>query len=175
MDTTEILTDAFGRIRDWVHSAVDGLPAAALNYRPDPASNSIGWLIWHLTRVQDDHIAHLARATQAYTRDGWAERLGLNADDGDIGYGHTPEQVAAVRFDAGDDLVAYFDAVHQATLEYIATVTPEELSRIVDTRWDPPVTAGVRLVSVMDDCMNHTGQAHYVRGLWERLTAADTP
>lgn len=169
MNTIEVFTDAFGRIRGWVHSAVAGLPGEAINYRPDDGSNSIGWLIWHLTRVQDDHVADLAKRTQVYTAEGWATRLGLPADDADIGYGHTPKQVAQVRFDTTDHLVAYFDAVHERTQAYIDSITAEELDRVVDTRWDPPVTAGVRLVSVMDDCMNHTGQAHYVRGLWERL------
>lgn len=168
MNTPELLTDAFGRIREWVHSALLGLPAPAINYQPDPAANSIGWLVWHLTRVQDDHVAALAGRAQAYSADGWADRFGFAADDGDLGYGHTPDQVATIRFDSGDGLIAYYDAVHQRTLEYVETISPAELDRIVDTSWDPPVTAGVRIVSVMDDCMNHTGQAHYVRGLWER-------
>ena len=169
MDLKDVLTDAFGRIKGWVHSAVDGLPTEAINYQPDAGSNSIGWLLWHLTRVQDDHVAHLAGRPQAYTADGWAAKLGQPADDRDLGYGHTAEQVARVRFETADDLLAYYDAVHSNSLAYIDSISEEELERIVDTRWDPPVTAGVRLVSVMDDCMNHTGQAHYVRGLWERL------
>jgi len=168
MDTNEVLADAFGRIKEWVHAAVAELPAEAINYQPDDGSNSIGWLLWHLTRVQDDHVAHLADRPQAYVGDGWADRLGTNPDDADHGYGHTPTQVAAIRFDTSDELLAYYDAVHERSLEYIQSITPDELGRVVDTRWDPPVTAGVRLVSVMDDCMNHTGQAHYVRGLWER-------
>jgi hypothetical protein len=169
MNTPQLLADAFGRIQEWVHSAVADLEGTALNYQPDPAANSIGWLIWHLTRVQDDHVAHLAGRDQIYVVDGWAQRLGLPEKESDLGYGHTPEQVAAVRFDSSDGLVAYYDAVHAHTLDYVGGVTPQELDRVVDTRWDPPVTAGVRLVSVIDDCMNHTGQAHYVRGLWERL------
>lgn len=168
VDTQDILNDAFGRIQGWVHSVFEGLPAPAINYQPDEAANSIGWLVWHLTRVQDDHVAALADRPQAYGAEGWADRFAFATDDDDIGYGHSPAQVAAVRFDSPDDLLGYYDAVHERTLEYIGTITPDELERIVDTRWDPPVTAGVRLVSVMDDCMNHTGQAHYVRGLWER-------
>ena len=171
MDTREILTDAFGRINGWVHSAVAELPAEAINFQPDPGSNSIGWLLWHLTRVQDDHVAHLANRPQAYSADGWADRLGLPANDADVGYGHTPEQVAKVRFEKAADLLAYYDAVHERTQQYVDSITADELDRVVDTRWDPPVTAGVRMVSVIDDCMNHTGQAHYVRGLWERLQA----
>ena len=55
--------------------------------------------------------------------------------------------------------------MHEATVAYLATVTPEDLDRIVDERWDPPVTLGVRLVSVVSDDLQHAGQAAYVRGL----------
>lgn len=169
MKTRDVLTDAFGRVKEEVHGAVEGLAAAGLNYRPDADANSIGWLVWHLTRVQDDHVAHLAGRDQSYVTGGWADRLGLPADIRDIGYGHTSEQVAAVTFDAPDNLLAYYDAVHERSLEYVATIDAAELDRIVDTSWDPPVTAGVRIVSVIDDCTQHTGQANYVRGMFERL------
>ena len=53
----------------------------------------------------------------------------------------------------------------QATVAYLATVAPEDLDRVVDERWDPPVTLGVRLVSVLSDDLQHAGQAAYARGL----------
>lgn len=168
METKEVLTDAFERIKGWVHQAVADLPVGGLNYRPDADANSIGWLIWHLARVQDGHMSDLAGRRQAYVAAGWAERLGLAPDESDVGYGHTSEQVAAVRFDTPDDLLAYYDAVHGRSLEYVSGIDAAELDRIVDTSWDPPVSAGVRIVSVIDDCMNHTGQANYVRGMFDR-------
>ncbi len=171
MDTNDIVADAFERIHENVHRAVAGLDTDGLNFRPDAEANSIGWLVWHLTRVQDDHIAHLAGRGQDYTAGGWAERFGFTPDDGDLGFGHTSEQVAEIRFDGSADLLAYFEAVQAHSLEYVAALTPDELDRIVDTRWDPPVTAGVRLVSVIDDCIQHSGQAAYVRGLWERRSS----
>jgi len=169
MNTNDVLADAFSRIKEEVHSAANGLSAAGLQYRPDADANSIGWLVWHLARVQDDHVAHLAGRRQAYVDDGWAERLGLVADEGDLGYGHTSQQVAAVKFDSPDTVVAYFDEVHARSLEYVAAIDATELDRVVDERWDPPVTAGVRIVSVIDDCMNHAGQANYVRGMLDRI------
>ena len=169
METRDVLADAFGRIKEEAHGAAEGLSAAGLNYRPDPDANSIGWLIWHLTRVQDDHVAHLARREQAYVKGGWADRLGLTADERDLGYGHTSQQVATVKFEEPTTLLAYYDAVHERSLEYVASVDAAELDRIVDERWDPPVTAGVRIVSVVDDCMQHAGQALYVRGMFDRL------
>jgi uncharacterized damage-inducible protein DinB len=166
--TRAILIDAFGRIGEEVHAVVAGLDAAALAYRPDEDANSIAWLLWHLTRVEDDHVSELARIDQAYVAGGWAARLGMAPDTSDIGYGHTSEQVAAVRFPTPDVLLAYFDAVHARIGEYLARLDAEELARLVDYRWDPPVTAAVRLVSVISDSLQHVGQAAYVRGLFER-------
>lgn len=170
MDTNDVLAGAFGGIEEVVQRAVDGLDAQALTFRPDPGANSISWLVWHLTRVQDDHVSELAGVEQAYVAGGWAERLGLTVDIADTGYGHTPEQVAAVAFEDPEDLLAYHQAVSERTRAYLRTVDADELERIVDRRWDPPVTAGVRLGSVISDCLQHAGQAAYVRGIHERTS-----
>jgi hypothetical protein len=47
----------------------------------------------------------------------------------------------------------------------LEVVGPADLARTVDDRWDPPVTLGVRLVSIADDSLQHVGQAAYLRGL----------
>jgi hypothetical protein len=170
MDARDLLDDAFGRTRDGVHRVLDGLDVDALTWRPDPDANPIGWLVWHLTRVQDDHVAELAGREQAWTDDGWADRFDLPYDRHDIGYGHTSAEVAA--FSVADPalLVDYHDAVVSRTRSYLASLGSDDLDRVVDRRWDPPVTAGVRLVSVVDDQTQHIGQAAYVRGLFERRT-----
>jgi uncharacterized protein DUF664 len=165
MNTSEVLTDAFGRIQEVVHSVVDGLEPDVLSVRPLDRGNSIAWLIWHLTRIQDDHVAEVGKFEQAYLAEGWHGRLGLPFDPSDTGYNHSAEQVAAVRVAAGDLLIGYYDAVHARTLDYLAGLSAEDLDRIVDRRWNPPVTLGVRLVSVIGDCLQHAGQAAYVRGL----------
>lgn len=167
--TADVLADAFERVREETHRAVAGLDAAALAFRPDADANSIAWLVWHLTRVQDHHVSDLAGHGQAWIDDAWAARLGMAADADDIGYGHTSQQVGAVRPEAPDLLLAYHDAVLARTREYLATVDAVELDRTVDRRWDPPVSAGVRIVSVISDCLQHAGQANYVRGIYERL------
>ncbi|MDQ4130056.1 MAG: DinB family protein [Actinomycetota bacterium] len=168
METRDVLADAFDRIRQGVIRVTEGVDAAALVYRPDPAANSIAWLLWHLTRVQDDHVSEIAGREQAWTAEGWADRLDLPFDRTDTGYGHTSEQVAAVRPDGPELLVGYHQAVSARTLEYLETLTAAELDRIIDRRWDPPVSVGVRLVSVVEDQMQHLGQASYVRGMYER-------
>ena len=160
----ELLRDAFTRLIEHVDELTDGLADEVADYRPTPEANSIAWLLWHSARVQDLQLADVAGVEQVWTRGGWVDRFGLDLPRNDTGYGHGPQEVAKVRAPA-DLLAGYYHAVHRLTLEYVATVTVEELSRIVDTRWDPPVTAGVRLVSIIDDCAQHLGQAAYVRGL----------
>jgi uncharacterized damage-inducible protein DinB len=164
MTSADVLTDAFGRVREAVHAAVDNLTVEQLAYRIDGTSNSIAWIVWHLTRVQDDHIADAAGTHQIWTSDGWAERFGLPFNDQATGYGDGPEQVATVRVSA-ELLTAYYDAVHERTLRFVAGLKDEDLPRIVDERWDPPVTLGVRLVSVIDDDLEHAGQAAFIRGI----------
>ena len=167
MTGSEILTDAFGRIGEMVHDAVEGLSTEELSYRVDDGANPIAWLVWHLTRVQDDHVAHVAGTEQLWTSAGWVGRFGLTLGVDDTGYGHRPEQVAAVTADAAT-LLGYYDAVEHATLAYVRGLSDEDLDRVVDERWTPPVTLGARLVSVIGDDVAHAAQAAYVRGIVER-------
>jgi len=167
MDIADLLVDAFGRVREAVHGAVTGLTQEQLAARLDPEANSIAWLVWHLTRVQDDHVAAVAGIEQVYTAKGWAKRFDFPFDDAAIGYGQSSADVAAVRADPAL-LLDYYEDVHRQTLEYVRGLTPADLDRVVDERWDPPVTLGVRLVSVIGDDMAHLGQAQYVKGMLER-------
>ncbi|MGW0708471.1 mycothiol transferase [Streptomyces sp. NPDC002643] len=168
MDVKDVLIDAYGRVRDEVHAAVGGLSSEELAARPSPDSNSVAWLVWHLTRIQDDHVADVAGREQVWLADGWEKRFGLGLGERDTGYGHSARQVARVRVDSGDLLLGYYDAVHERTLDHLGGLTPEDLDRVVDERWDPPVTLGVRLISVVADDLQHVGQAAYVRGLVQR-------
>src|SRR5262249_18276619 len=149
MTSAQLLTDAFDRIRAVVHAAVDGLTSEELALRAGDTANSIAWLVWHLTRVQDDHIADAADMPQVWTHRGWAERFDLPFEVPDTGYGHSSAEVAAVRVESADLLTGYHDAVHEQTIGYVGALTDGDLPRIVDRSWDPPVTLGVRLVSVI--------------------------
>jgi uncharacterized damage-inducible protein DinB len=168
MTVADVLSDAFGRIHDVVHRVVDGRKPAELAFRPASQANSIAWLVWHLTRIQDDHIAHVAGTDQVWTSAGWAQRFGLPFDPADTGYGHGSDDVAAVQVESGELLTGYHDAVYQQTIRYVQGLADADLTRIVDTAWDPPVTLGARLVSVISDDLQHAGQAAYVLGLAER-------
>lgn len=159
----ELLRDAFTRLIEHVDELTDGLSEQTASYRPTPNTNSIAWLLWHSARVQDIQLADVAGVEQVWIRDGWVDRFGLDLPRNDTGYGHGADEVAKVKAPAAL-LSGYYHAVHDLTLEYVAGVTAAELARVVDTNWDPPVTASARLVSIIDDCAQHLGQAAYVRG-----------
>ncbi|WP_219419181.1 mycothiol transferase [Pseudonocardia nigra] len=167
MTPADLLADAFDRIREGVRNAVDGLSADQLAYHVDDRANMIAWLVWHLTRVQDDHVADAAGTEQVWTAQGWAQRFALPFDTAATGYGHGPDEVAAVRADP-DLLAGYHDAVAERTVEYVRGLAGADLERVVDDAWDPPVTLGVRLVSVVSDDLQHVGQAGFLRGVVQR-------
>ncbi|WP_327280150.1 MULTISPECIES: mycothiol transferase [unclassified Streptomyces] len=168
MKATDVLADAYGRIREVVHDVVEGLSAEELNARLDPGANSIAWLVWHLTRVQDDHVADASGLEQVWTAQGWFTRFSLPLPAEATGYGHTAQQVGRVRVASDELLLGYFDAVHERSTEFVRGLAAADLDRVVDAGWDPPVTLGVRLVSILSDDLQHAGQAAYVRGALRR-------
>jgi len=165
---TDILRDAYERIHEELPMLLSGLDAETLLWRPDADANPICWLAWHLTRVQDDHVAGVGQREQAWTDAGFCDRFGLPYAVDAIGYGQSSAEVG--RFDVADCdlLVEYHKAVHAMTLRVLDDLDEDRYQRVVDTRWDPPVTAAVRLVSVIGDAQAHLGQIGYVRGLAER-------
>ena len=160
----EVLRDSFTRLIEHAQDLTDGLTDAVAYYQPTPEANTITWLIWHTARMQDAQVCDIAGVEQVWFRDGWVERFGLDLPPDAHGYGHTPEDVAKVRASA-DLLAGYYQAVHKESLEYVASVSADELARVVDKRWTPAVTASARLVSVIDDAAQHLGQAAYIRGI----------
>lgn len=167
MNVSELLADGLGRVREQIPDVVAGLDDDDLAWRPDPEANSIAWLVWHLTRIEDDHVAGVAGTEQVWIAEGWADRFGLPFDVREHGYAMSSADVARVRASAAL-LAGYYEAVAARSAAYVATLEPDDLDRIVDESWDPPVTLGVRLVSVVNEVNAHLGQAQYVRGLLER-------
>ena len=165
MRSRDLLLYAYEQIQATLRRAIEGLTPDELTQRVGPEANTIAWLAWHLVRVQDDHVADVADSEQVWTRDDWVGRFGLPFPAEATGYGFSPEQVGQVRVPSADLLLDYAAAVHARTAEFLQGLSDDDLDRIVDTRWDPPVTLGVRLVSVLSDDLQHVGQAAFVRGL----------
>lgn len=166
MKASELLVDCFGRVREETRAVIQGLSVDQLSHRLHPGTNSIGWLVWHLTRVQDDHISDAADVEQVWTSKRWFERFQLPFDEHATGYGQSADEVAAVQVDA-DLLRGYLEDVHAQTISYVETLLDPDLDRIVDDSWDPPVCLGVRLVSVISDDLQHAAQAAFIRGTFE--------
>jgi uncharacterized damage-inducible protein DinB len=165
MRSAELLRYAFDQVDGTLRAALRGLSPDDLVRRPGPDANTIAWLAWHLLRVQDDHVAEVAGRDQVWTADGWADRFGLPFDASATGYGFDAAEVAAVRVPSVDLLLGYAAAVHTRTAEFLEELSDEDLDRVVDDSHDPPVTLGVRLVSVLSDDLQHVGQTAYARGL----------
>jgi hypothetical protein len=165
MRSPELLLYAYDQVQETLRAAVHGLTPDQLGRRIGPDANHIGWLAWHLLRVQDDHIADVAGSEQVWTAEGWVDRFGLPFAPSATGYGFSSDQVAATRIPSADLLLGYGAAVRARTAEFLRGLSDEDLDRVIDERWNPPVTLGVRLVSVLADDLQHVGQAAYVRGI----------
>jgi hypothetical protein len=165
MEISAVLQDLYGRIGPLAHEAVAELDVDQLNHRPTSDANSIGWLVWHIARVLDHQICEQSGERQVWLDGDWAARMGRTPEANDIGFGQSPDDAAAVRVEKPSDVLDYLDVVCGRTREYLATLGAADLDKIVDASWDPPVSLGVRLVSVADDCLQHGGQAMYVRGM----------
>lgn len=163
MDAIDVLVDGIGRSQEACHESLAGMDAAQVNWRPGGAHNSISWLVWHIAREQDVQIADLAGTPQVWEQ--WYPRFGLDLPEDAMGYGATSDEVAKVVVDDVELLTGYLDAAVAATVAYVRSLSAQDLDEVIDTRWDPPVTRGVRLVSVIDDAAQHAGQVGYVKGL----------
>ena len=166
MECKDLLTDGYGRVLGTLERTLKELTEDDLNWQPHPDSNSIGWLTWHLTRVQDDHVADLMGEEQLWTKDGWHARFNRPPDPKDRGFGNSPEQVAAFKSPDIETLLSYHRAVLERSKSYFLTLSSSDLDRELDeTRHQPVPTVGVRLISVLADSLQHAGQMAYVRGL----------
>ena len=166
MQWKELVIDGYGRVLEVLEVTLEGMSREDLDEQPDRDCNSMGWLAWHLTRVQDNHIADLMGEEQLWTRDEWYAKFDRRPDPKDIGWGHTSEQVAAFKSPDVETLLGYHRAVLERSRRFVASLTPEDLDRELNEPWFQPLpTVGVRLVSVMSDDLQHAGQVAYIRGL----------
>ena len=165
MDAKDILTDAAQRSTEVCRQLLEDLTPEEANRKPAEGTNPITWLIWHIAREQDAQVAELNGGDEVWVSGGWADRFGLDLPTESMGFGHSSSDVDKVRVTDLSLLRGYLDAAAAATANYLASLSQSDLDDVVDEQWDPPVTRGARLVSVIDDAAQHAGQAAYVRGL----------
>jgi len=164
MKPTTILHNAATRPTEAAERLRTSLTPQVLNAHPGGHDNSVAWLLWHTGRELDVQTADLAGTEEVWSTGGFAERTGLGAAGDALGLGHSAEAARAIRTDYGDALVDYVAAATDALLDYISTLSEADLDQIIDENWDPPVSRGVRIVSMIDDAAQHLGQAAYAVG-----------
>ena len=146
----------------WIHQATDGLTDEQLYYRPSSDTNSIAWLIWHLSRWRDKISAAIAGEPQVWASEGWAQRFNFDPDR--TGLGDTLEQVANFAVDR-DLILGYASAAHNAIVERVSRMTPEDFDKEIEYMPGSSRPAWRALISVMGDSSEHTGQINYLRGM----------
>ena len=165
MESAGLVLDALGRVRQMVRDAISDLSAEEMLAPPKP---HIAWLTWHIARVQDANFSGLMERPQLWIADGWHARFNMPPDPKDYGSGHrhTPAQVEAFTVSDKQLLLDYLDAVFARTTSYLATVTNEDLNRVLnEPQYQPLPTLGIRLASVIHCNTRHAGQIEYLRGL----------
>ena len=166
MEWQQLLSDGYGRIQESLERILDGLTREDLDQQPKPDCNSMGWMAWHLARGVDSQISALMGQEQVWIKDKWYQKFDRQADPKDTGFRHSTEDIAAFESPEISTILDYNEAALERAKGYFATLTASDLDRELDEPWFKPLpTVGVRLVSVMVDCLEHIGQIAYVRGL----------
>lgn len=168
MEAKDLVLDALGRVHRVLQRTLNGLTLDELHRQPHPESNTIAWLAWHLTRVQDVAISGLAELEQAWISQAWHAKFDMAADPDQDGFGHTPEQVTGFRVASARVLLEYHESVLERSKTYVSGLSPEAFDRELNQpQFQPLPTVGMRLVSVISDNLQHAGQAAYLRGLFQ--------
>ncbi|WP_167147890.1 DUF664 domain-containing protein [Actinomyces sp. ZJ308] len=169
MTTPEILIDALSRSRERFNRAFDGVTVEQANTQPAPKLapriDSLTWLAWHTAREIDLQISLMAGQEFVWVTGGHRERFALPLPDDTQDWHHTPEEAAQVVVDDLSVLTSYLDDSYAMAYSYMRSLTPESFDDVIDDSWDPPVTRAMRLVSIIDDAAQHSGQAVYTRRL----------
>lgn len=159
------ISDVFAEFARRPIEAAKGLPALKaqqLNAHPADHPNSVAWLLWHAGREVDVQLAHLSGQEQRW--DAYRDRFDLGELGDSVGYGHSAEQAAHITVDDHQLLIDYLEATLDALIDYLSGLSDADFDEVIDRHWDPPVTRGVRLTSIIDDAAQHVGQAAYAAG-----------
>ncbi|QGU05512.1 mycothiol transferase [Corynebacterium comes] len=165
MNVTELIQDMASRPIA-VAEQLPLLSASQLNAHPGNHPNSIAWLLWHSGREVDVQLSHLSGRPELWTH--YRDRFGLGEVGDTLGYGHDHREAGAVVVNDQQLLTDYLRATLEGLSDYAAGLDEEDLSEVIDSSWDPAVTRGVRLVSIIDDAAQHVGQAAYAAGMLTR-------
>jgi len=161
-----LIMDLLVRISQELERVLEGLTIDNLNHRPGPHCNSIGWLGWYLTRSHDRNLSELISEEQVWIKDNWHSRFNRAPDPTDTGYDHSLEDVTAFRSPDGKTILEYHNKVLELAKRYMDNLSETDLERKVKSPTLYNVaTVRRRLLGIISEGLQHTGQAAYVRGL----------
>jgi uncharacterized damage-inducible protein DinB len=150
-----------------------GLSAAELGFRPARHANSIGFIVWHMTRVEDGWIQRaIQRKPHLWVADGWAARFEMPAEMRDMGFGYTVQQLDAFKIPPLELLLGYSHAVREATMAYVSGWDPASPTE-VRAPWGGMVAVAEVLAQLVWELNQHSGQVAYLRGLQRGLQRPD--
>lgn len=163
MTLNEFIEDALNKEHDFLMEAAKDLTPEELAWRPGPEANPIGWILWHMLRVEDMWVQFFAQhQPELWERDGWHQKFGLPTRDN--GFGHTAEQVANFPALDRDELLSYGGAVRSGTLEYLRGLTPQEFDAIPRER-RPDMSVALMFRQIIGELFQHQGHIAYIKGL----------
>ena len=173
MTLNEFIESALSQEHQFLTEAVQDLTPQELAWRAGPEANPIGWILWHMLRVEDFWVQFFAqRQLELWERDGWHQKFGLPTRD--TGFGHTTEQVAS--FPALDlsELLKYGEAVRASTLAYLRGLGPADF-QVIPRERRPDMSIGGMFRQIVGELFQHQGHIAYLKGLVRSGRAQKTP
>ncbi|MCH8109745.1 MAG: DinB family protein [Chloroflexi bacterium] len=164
MDIVRFISQSMSQVQMRLLATCDGLTQEQALWRPAPHANNIGFILWHVGRVEDTRISSLREPhPQIWESQGWYEKFGQSVDAPDPG---DRMGLRALSIPTLDVLLGYVKAVHQQTLEFLSALKPDDLDAIPNPS-QPERTVADVLRHMITHKNNHHGQIDYIRGLQE--------
>ena len=172
METNEILLASLNESMGYLTRSLDGLTQEEITWTPTPHSNSLAFILWHVTRAQDFWVNEIIRRSSSiYETEGWREKLGTPKD---TGTGYTEEQLRAWPTPRLEDLRGYARAMYLSTRSLLDSIAPEDLARTCQPS-GAEMTIGASLTHLITEIAMHVGQIDYLRGVHRGLKRVNWP
>ncbi len=165
MEARKSILNSLEQSQGYLTEALDGLTQEEAAWSPGVECNSITFILWHLSRVEDFFVNRvIQRQKELYEAENWQEKLGTPVK----AYQYTVEELQAWPAPKLEVLREYANSVREKTLALIQSIPPEKLSELA--RPDrPPDTIGGILGRISTEIAMHVGQIAYLRGVQRGL------
>lgn len=162
MEAREVMLRSLEQSQEYLTRALDGLTQKEAAWSLGEECNSIIFILWHTSRVEDFFVNRvIQRQLELYETEGWLEKLGTPAKGS--GWEYTGEQLQAWPVPKLEIVRGYADSVREKTLAFVRSVTAEQLSEVPRPERSPD-SIGATLTRIITEIALHTGQIAYLRG-----------